>query len=359
MGIQKLKKRDDLAKLIQKWHKKSLVVGFTSGAFDILHAGHVEFLENAKKHCDILIVGLNSDSSVRRYKGEEKPIISEQQRAIIISALESVDYVFIFDERRNKKNIETLQPDLYIKAEDYSIDQLTSKDALDQYGGKALLIPVETQTSTSKIIEKVKLLSSSSNPIVEFEKSIYFPKTESKSRPAIFLDRDGTINFDYEYIHEEEKFQLLPNVLVGLKKMQDMDFRLIIVTNQAGIGLGYFTKEDFYRINRHMFRLFSEKEIKIDKIYFCPHNVTENCSCRKPKTGLIKQAQSDLNIDMKHSFFIGDKTSDIQTGVNAGLKTILVTSGKKENDKDYSVKPDYITKDLLEAANWILEQERK
>ena len=138
-----------------------------------------------------------------------------------------------------------------------------------------------------------------------------------------------------------------------------MGYRLIIITTQAGIGLGYFSKEDFYRINRYMFRLLSEEGIQIDKIYFCPHNITDHCSCRKPKTGLIEQAQNDLSIEMEHSFFIGDKTSDIQAGKNAGLKTILVKTGKAGSEQEYPVKPNYIANDLLDAANWILDQERK
>ena len=228
------------------------------------------------------------------------------------------------------------------------------------YGGDVLLIPVETDISTSKIIEKINTISFASNKtIVELQKSIYFPTQEIKTKPAIFLDRDGTINKDIEYLHESEKFQLIPNVLHGLKKMQNMGYRLIIITNQAGIGLGYFTKEDFYSVNRKMFRMFSEESINIDKIYFCPHNITDNCDCRKPKTGLIEQAKKDLNLDWDHSYMIGDKTADIQTGLNAGLKTILVKTGTAGKDREYQIKSDYVAKNLLDAANWILEQERK
>lgn len=354
----KIKTREELAELCKTWRDNKRIIGFTSGAFDLLHAGHIEYLEKAKEQCDILIVGLNSDASVRRYKGENRPIIPEKERIKIVAALAAVDYVFIFNERRNRKNIEHLKPDIYIKAGDYTVDQLTSREFLTAHGGKAVLIPIESDTSSSKIIEKIRSGATDSPSFIRFENQVHLPLQESKSKPAIFLDRDGTINVDTEYLHEPEKFKLLSGVLPGLKKMQDMGFRLIIVTNQAGIGLGYFTKEDFYRINRRMFQLLAKQNIQIDKIYFCPHNITENCNCRKPKTGLIERAQQDLNIDMSHSFMIGDTTIDILTGKNAGLKTILVETGKGGKDGKYRVQADFIAKDLLAAAEWILALER-
>ncbi len=360
MSLKKIIPREKLKKICEEWRQEGLIVGFTSGAFDILHAGHIEYLAKAKDHCDILIVGLNSDVSVQSYKGKGRPIIKQEERAQIVAALEMVDYIFIFEERRNQKNIEILQPDFYIKAGDYTVDRLTSKEALAAHGGEVLLIPVKTAISTSKIIDKINTnISATGKTVIELQNSVYFPVPEIKTKPAIFLDRDGTINKDIEYLHEPEKFQLIPNAIPGLKKMQDMEFRLIIITNQGGIGLGYFTKEDFYNVNRKMFHLFSESGIKIDKIYFCPHNVTENCTCRKPKTGLIQQAKNDLNLDMDQSFIIGDKTADIQTGKNAGLKSILVRTGTAGKDREYQIKSDFIAKDLLDAANWILQQERK
>ncbi len=337
-----------------------MVVGFTSGAFDLLHAGHVEYLEKAKAQCDILIVGLNSDDSVQQYKGKGRPIVPQMERAKLLAGLTAVDYIFIFSERRNQQNIESLNPDLYIKAGDYTTEQLTSKEAVTACGGQILLIPIETPTSTSKIIEKIRQLATTPNDtVVEYQRTVHFPQFQIKSKPAIFLDRDGTINADIEYLHEPEKFQLLPNALAGLKKMQNMGYRLILITTQAGIGLGYFTKEDFYRVNRTMFQQLAAQRVMIDKIYFCPHNITEDCACRKPKTALIEQAKKDLNIDLEHSFMIGDRTVDIQTGIHAGLRTILVATGKSGQDGEYKVTPDYTAKDLLDAANWILARERQ
>ena len=132
----KIKSREELALLCEDFRKQELIIGFTSGAFDLLHAGHVDYLEKAKATCDILIVAVNSDVSVKKYKGAGRPIIKERYRAKTVAALESVDYVFIFEERRNEKNIKTLKPNIYFKAGDYKPAQLTSKEIIEELGFK-------------------------------------------------------------------------------------------------------------------------------------------------------------------------------------------------------------------------------
>lgn len=155
MGI---KTREELKKICENLRKKRKKIGFTSGAFDLIHVGHIEYLKKAKELCDVLIVGVNSDRSVKLYKDPIRPIVPEGQRAKIVSELKPVDYVFIFNERRNKKNIEILKPDYYIKAGDYSTEQLTSKKIAEKFGGKAKLIPLKTKTSTTDIIKKIRSL---------------------------------------------------------------------------------------------------------------------------------------------------------------------------------------------------------
>jgi len=139
--------------------------------------------------------------------------------------------------------------------------------------------------------------------------------------------------------------------------MQDMEFKLVIVTSQGGIGLGYFTNEDFYKVNREMFKKFASYKIIIDKIYFCPHSKGDKCKCRKPETALFELAKKALCIDFKGSWMIGDKTSDIEAGRRIGLKTILIKSGKI--DSEFDVKANYEATDLVDAAKFILKDERK
>ncbi|HEX9973515.1 MAG TPA: HAD-IIIA family hydrolase [bacterium] len=355
----KIKTREQLIPICDQFRSDGLIIGFTSGAFDILHAGHVDYLEQTKSECDKLIVGVNSDASIRKYKRQDRPIVSENFRLKTVAALESVDYVFLFEERRNARNIELLKPHIYFKAGDYSESQLTSKAIVEQFGGEVRLIPIHENISTTEIINRIRSVGSDGDQFVEEqERTVHLKRQPPKMQPAIFLDRDGTINREIGYLSEPEKFELLPNALAGLKKMQEFGYRLVIVTNQGGIGLGYFTKEDFYRVNKKMLTEVSQVGITIDKIYFCPHSKSENCPCRKPEIGLILRAKQELNLDLSHSFFIGNSEIDIETGVKAGLRTILIQSDLIPDLSMLEIMPDFVVKDLLEAAEVILKQER-
>ncbi|NOZ61449.1 MAG: HAD-IIIA family hydrolase [Calditrichaeota bacterium] len=360
MTKNKVKTRDELRDICAELKKSSKKIGFTSGAFDLLHAGHVDYLEQARSMCDVLIVGVNSDESVKSYKGENRPLNSESHRARVVAALQCVDFVFIFNERRNAKNIELLQPDFYFKAGDYSESQLTSKAMVEKYGGKAVLIPVRESVSTTQIIQKIAHGEGAADKFVEETKrTVHLQRKPPKMSPAIFLDRDGTINKEVGYLSDPEDLEFLPTALAGMKKFRDMGYRLVIVTNQGGIGLGYFTKNDFYRVNKRMLTEVSRAGILIDKIYFCPHSLAENCPCRKPNTGLVMRAKEELNIDLKNSFFIGDSPWDIETGKNSGMRTIWIRNDRTADPETWDVKPDFIVDDLLEAAELVLRLERE
>jgi glycerol-3-phosphate cytidylyltransferase len=313
----KIKTREELKKIVFVLKKRGKIVGFTSGAFDILHSGHVDYLEKAKKECDILVVGVNSDNSIKEYKDPLKPIINEKDRIKLIAGLEAVDYTFIFDEQKNKKNILTLKPSLYIKAGDYSLNELTSRKHIEKIGGKVMLIPLVENISTTNIIERV--IKKYNN----IPQTLYYPK-ESEKAKAIFLDRDGTINEPIDYLHEPKKFKLKKGIIEILQKYFEEGYKLVVITNQPGIGFGYYPVEDFFKVNKEMLSQLSHHGIMIDKIYFCPHTQAENCKCRKPEIGLVKRAEKELNLDLKQCIFMGDKESDMECGRRAGCKTILV-----------------------------------
>ncbi|MCJ7812970.1 HAD-IIIA family hydrolase, partial [bacterium] len=273
MSKDKIKDRDECIRICEELRSKKKIIGFASGAFDLLHAGHVDFLEKLKERCDVLIVGINSDASVHQYKGPNRPIVKEKHRMMVVAGVEAVDYVFLFNERRNQKNIEALKPDLYFKAEPYKADNLTSKDIVEKYGGKIDIIPIEEEISTSDIIQVISRSEKTiSEEYIEKGRVGHIKRRPKKIAPAIFLDRDGTINEEVDYLHDPEKFKLLPHALEGLKRFHDMGYRLVIISNQPGIGLGYYPEEDFYRVNRVMVKAFSEARIMIDKIYYCPHS---------------------------------------------------------------------------------------
>lgn len=145
---------------------------------------------------------------------------------------------------------------------------------------------------------------------------------------AIFLDRDGVINIDKGYVYKISDFEFLPDVMQTLKYFQKQNFLLFIVTNQSGIGRGYFTYQDLEKLNNHILNEFKKEDITISKIYFCPHSPSENCECRKPKPKMLFDAAHEFDIDMKNSWMIGDKESDMEAGFNAGIDN-LVLIGKK------------------------------
>ena len=142
---------------------------------------------------------------------------------------------------------------------------------------------------------------------------------------AVFLDRDGTLNVDNGYTYKPEDFQLLPFVADSLSKLKAAGFLLIVITNQSGIGRGYYTMDDVDKFHGLMQEELQKDNIMIDHFYICPHTIEEKCNCRKPSPYLLFKAFDDFNIDPQASFLIGDKNSDIQAGQLAGVKSFLIT----------------------------------
>jgi len=167
---------------------------------------------------------------------------------------------------------------------------------------------------------------------------------------CVFLDRDGVINVDKNYVHKIEDLDFIPNTFEALKSLQTKGFILFIVTNQSGIGRGYYTLEDYKKLRQYIDSKLKDNNINIIEEYFCPHHPDENCRCRKPGTKFIEEAITKYNINKDESYFIGDKTSDIKAGHDSGLKTILVLTGKAGLDKKYNIVADIICKDLYEAS---------
>jgi len=183
---------------------------------------------------------------------------------------------------------------------------------------------------------------------------------------VLFLDRDGVINKDLKYVCKKEDFYFKYGIFKLLKKASEQNYKIIIITNQAGIGRGFYSEDEFWLLMDWVLSKFLQKGISIEKVYFCPHHpesgfkgeVIElkiDCECRKPNTGMIKKAVKDLNIDLQKSYLIGDTTSDIKTGEKMGLKTILVKTGYSGRDEKYIVNPNYHCDNLLEGVKKILK----
>jgi len=152
-------------------------------------------------------------------------------------------------------------------------------------------------------------------------------------KKAIFLDRDGVINFHRnDYVKNPQEFHLIPEVEKWLKILSENNFMLIIITNQSMIGRGISTLDNLNKIHSKMQKIFRTNGFEIDKIYFCPHLPEHLCDCRKPKSGLLKKAILDFNIDIKNSWFIGDNDSDVHAAKEINCKSIKIpTNSSLEN----------------------------
>ncbi len=152
--IVTLKNLIRIAQKLKKQHKKIVT---TNGVFDILHFGHVRYLEEAKKLGDVLIVGVNADSSVKRIKGNKRPINDEKSRISVLAALESVDYVFLFDEEDPINWLSKIKPNFHVKAGDYKLSQIIEKNVVEKNNGKVVLTPMVKGYSTTKLIDRIKI----------------------------------------------------------------------------------------------------------------------------------------------------------------------------------------------------------
>jgi D-glycero-D-manno-heptose 1,7-bisphosphate phosphatase len=154
------------------------------------------------------------------------------------------------------------------------------------------------------------------------------------TRRAVFLDRDGTINVEKDYLHRVEDFELLPGVVDAIRALKEAGFLVVVVTNQSGVGRGYYRFEDVAALHRHLQQLLQRGGAGIDAFYICPHHPHEaqgeylrECDCRKGRPGMLLKAAAELAIDPARSFMVGDKLADLEAGERAGCRSILVRTG--------------------------------
>jgi len=169
---------------------------------------------------------------------------------------------------------------------------------------------------------------------------------------SIFLDRDGVINKEKNYLFKIEDFEFIDGVFDSCEYLQNLGFKLIIITNQSGISRGLYSENDFLILNDWMVNKFRKKSIEILDVFYCPHSPYDNCNCRKPKPGMLIEAKNKYNIDMEKSWLIGDKENDIKAANNAGIKnTILVRSGHRIDESNS--KANYLMNSIYESKEII------
>ena len=329
----KIKSQEEIIKLARILKKQGKKVVTCNGSFDILHFGHVKSLEEAKQQGDILFVLLNSDCSVRSYKGPNHPINSEKERAGILSAVKYVDHIVIFNEINPKNILKKIKPDIHCNGSDWG-KNCVERAVVEECGGKVHVLSWHKGFSTSGLVQKATGVGS------------------KKEVRAVFLDRDGTININNsEYTHKINYFKFFPGVIPALKKLSKTDYKIIIATNQSGIGRGYFKESDLKRLHNWMLKELKSNGVRVDKIYHCPHGPDDNCLCRKPGIGMFLKAVGDFNINLSKSWFVGDRESDVIAGREANIKTLKIGGAMPEEMK---IEPHRYTKDLKEAIKIIL-----
>jgi rfaE bifunctional protein nucleotidyltransferase chain/domain len=315
-------------------------IGLSCGAFDVLHAGHVEYLTRARQqYCDRLIVAVNSDASIQTYKSPLRPVNPQEHRLFVVAGLEAVDAVTLMPETRPVALIELIKPDLYIKGGGYSPDELKSKPVVEAYGGTVVCIPISFDTSTSAILDRAAAINLHATA----------PRFARNDEPRLaFLDRDGTLIRDVPFLHDPALVEVMPGVVEGLKALQDAGFRLVMVTNQQGIGLGYYTESDFIEVNRALLRKLASAGVGISRIYYCPHSYADRCGCRKPGSRLLEEALSYYAAAPEQCCFIGDSADDCIAAQAVGCRSVLISGQSSEAPCSYSAEC------FSEAVGWVL-----
>lgn len=179
-------------------------------------------------------------------------------------------------------------------------------------------------------------------------------------KAAVFLDRDGTINEDPGYLYRPEELAVIPGAAEAIRALNRAGMKVIVVSNQSGVGRGYFTDADVHAVNERLIEIIGQGGALIDAIYYCNHHPEDDCSCRKPKTGLVEAAATEHSIELSRSYVVGDKASDIELARNSGAKGVLVLTGRGGQEKDRLKAPaDYVALNLADAVGWIIRDVEK
>lgn len=186
-------------------------------------------------------------------------------------------------------------------------------------------------------------------------------------KPAVFMDRDGTMTVEGGYINHPSRLKLIPTTADAVRLCNEHDLLAIVATNQAGVARGYFTEDMIHVVHKRLGTMLAKKNAVLDAIYYCPHHPREGkppyraqCDCRKPGPGMIERACRELPVDKAHSYMVGDKISDSEFGHRLGLRTVMVMTGYGRGEyefqrQDWTDTPDFIAKNLKHAVEWIIQ----
>lgn len=179
-------------------------------------------------------------------------------------------------------------------------------------------------------------------------------------RRVVFLDRDGTINEDVGYLSDPAGLVLIPGAAMAVRLLNEAGVMVVVISNQSGVGRGYYTDTDVEAVNARLVLLLGESGASLDALYWCNHHPDEGCECRKPNSGLVARAVEELLVDAAGSYVVGDKVSDVELAGNIGAKGILVLTGKGAREVEKLSSPAaFVARDLREAVDWIIDEMKK
>ena len=186
------------------------------------------------------------------------------------------------------------------------------------------------------------------------------------TRPAVFIDRDGTLTDEVGYVNHPSRLRLLPRSAEAIRRLNRAGMAAVVVTNQAGVARGYFSESVLKAVNEDLVAQLTQAGARLDGLYVCPHHPSEgeppyrvDCACRKPKPGLLLRAAGDLDLDLARSVMVGDKSSDLEVAPKIGARSVLVLTGYglgewEHRREQFSVMPDHVAVDLLDAVDWAM-----
>jgi histidinol-phosphate phosphatase family protein len=178
-------------------------------------------------------------------------------------------------------------------------------------------------------------------------------------KPCLFVDRDGTLIEERNYLSDPEQVALIPGAAEAVRRAREAGWLVVVLTNQSGVGRGYFSLSDVERVNRRVEELLAREGAALDGIYVCPHAPEEGCPCRKPRPGLVEAAARQLPVDLRRSWMVGDKPADVELARNAGLRGALVRTGYgAEAAAESAEQAEFVAANLGEAVRRILAAER-
>jgi D-glycero-D-manno-heptose 1,7-bisphosphate phosphatase len=322
-----LKSELDLKKTISKLRNNKKIIGAMSGGYDLLHKGHQNAILFSSEQVDSLFVLVNSDSSIKKYKGETRPINSERNRLEELNSFNENNYYILFDELTPNNLLEIIKPNKYFISPEWSSSPVEML-VLNKLNTEVIKHPHLKKFSTSNLINS---------------------NTDFKG--AIFLDRDGTINFDYGYIKNVENIKISKENFKGLENLNNLNFNIFIITNQSGVSKGLITKKEFEIVNNEILKLISKNSGRIDKTYVDFSDSRNPSKFRKPNIGMVEKAASEFKISLAKSWVVGDKDTDILLGKLCNMKTIYIEN--KMYKYNSILKPDFTCNDLLQASKII------